>query len=236
MNWQEAAFDYKNLIENPEYDSQFLRHSGLQPNIVGMVGDCENSVLLDAGTGTGWLFDFIKPKEAHACDLNVPEKIPEGVQFERQDVHELKYADDKFDTIVASLLLIYCKHLDDVLKGFLRIAKPDGGRLIISLMHPYFYRTGEVTDNGYFMITEDLSQPFRKEFEIADQVGPFEYFYRPLPDYFNSLKDAGWQIDKMRDWFIDIAEYEKLISGGMKSNIERTGKVPMYTFVECIKP
>lgn len=236
MNWQQAAYDYKILIKNTEFDSQFLRQSGLIPNVVEMVGDCEDSVVLDAGTGTGWLFDFVKPKEAFSCDLNIPKETPEDVHFEFQDVQDVTYADDTFDIIVASLLLIYCERLDDVLRGFFRIAKPNGGRLIISLMHPYFYRTGEVTDDGHFIITSDLSKSFHKEFKIANQVGPFDYFYRPLPDYFNALKNAGWEVNKMKDWFIDIAEHEKLIAGGVRTDIERTGKVPMYTFIECSKP
>lgn len=236
MNWQQAAYDYKLLIENPEFDSQFLRQSGLIPNVVEMVGNCEDSVVLDAGTGTGWLFDFIKPKEPFSCDLNIPKEIPENVKFEIQDVQGVTYADDTFDIIVASLLLIYCERLDDVLREFFRIAKPKDGRLIISLMHPYFYRTGEVTEDGHFMVTCDLSKPFHKEFKIANQVGPFDYFYRPLPDYFNALRNAGWEVNNMKDWFIDIAEYEKLIDQGMRTDIARTGKVPMYTFIECIKP
>ena len=95
MTWKTAAKEYKSLIKNPEYDSQYLRQRGLVSNIVEMVGDCENSVLLDAGTATCWLFNFVKPKEAHACDINVPEEVPDGVIFENQDVHwssELRFS------------------------------------------------------------------------------------------------------------------------------------------------
>ena len=233
--WQNLAEDYKNLIGNPDWDSQFLRRSGLVPNIVEMIGNCEDSVLLDAGTGTGWLFDYVKPAKAFACDVNKPEKVPDGVRFEIQDVESLTYADHTFDIIVASLLLIFCERLREVCNELYRIAKPNGGRLIVSVMHPYFYRTGYVTDDKNFLITEDLSQPFQIPLKIADQVGPLVYYYRPLPDYVNTLIDVGWEVRSLRDWFIDMGDYKNLISGGVRSKIKRTGQVPLYTFIECAK-
>ena len=78
--WQNLAEDYKNLIGNPDWDSQFLRRSGLVPNIVEMIGNCEDSVLLDAGTGTGWLFDDVKADKAFAFDVKTPEKVTGGVR------------------------------------------------------------------------------------------------------------------------------------------------------------
>ncbi len=108
-------------------------------------------------------------------------------------------------------------------------------RLIVSVMHPYFYRTGYVTDDQNFLITQDLSQPLQIPLKIADQVGPLAYYYRPLPDYVNTLIDVGWEVRSLRDWFIDMGDYKNLISGGIRSKIKRTGQVPLYTFIECAK-
>ena len=127
---------------------------------------------------------------------------------------------------------MYCKDLPKILDEFHRICKPEG-ELVLSLMHPYFYRTGEVVKDGRFTITEDLSREQEFESHIAGSVGPFVYFYRPLPVYINALIDAGWRICQVNDWFIDIEEYRVLKEQGVKSRLERSGKVPLYSFVRA---
>lgn len=233
--WQTSAQDYHDLIGNPEWDSLFLRRQGLKPNVLEMIGECDDAVVLDAGTGTGWLFNYIKPAEAYACDIIEPDSLPDGVRFSKQDVHKLNYPGGKFDIVVASLLLIYCEDLDVVCREFHRVSKPNGGRFIVSLMHPYFYRTGHVTQSNDFVVTEDLSRPFQIPFKIAEQVGPLTYFYRPLPDYINTLIGAGWAIKEMRDWFIDSDSYGKFVAEGMKTKVKRSTRIPLFTFIECEK-
>jgi SAM-dependent methyltransferase len=227
--WPLRAEAYRDLILDPEQHSRFLRESGLLPNILDMVRPCGHATLLDAGTGTGWLFDYIKPKKAHACDLVRPTNVPSHVEFRQEDVNALSYQDGMFDIIVASLLLIYCKDLMAVCQEFRRVAKRRGAKLVISLMHPYFYRTGEVTKDGNFVITQDLSQPMSFTLKIAEKVGPFEYFYRPLPDYFNALIKAGWTIARVKDWFIDMSRYPE----GLMTDVRRSGSIPLFTFLDC---
>lgn len=231
--WKAAAGAYNHLIEDPQWDSMYLRDWGLISNVVGMVGDCSDATLLDAGTGTGWLFAQVRPRASYACDLIVPSQLPVDVKFERQDVSQLSYSDGMFDIIVASLLLIYCKNLDLVCRELRRVAKAGHGRLVVALMHPYFYRTGEARSDGSFLVTQDLARAQEFSIKIADQIGPFEYFYRPLPDYINALIQAGWQIQELADWFIDWPSYQELATHGVGSRIKRTGRVPMFTFIHC---
>ena len=230
--WSDRWKKYKELIGSPDWDSNYLRERGLIPGILALVGDCRDKIVLDAGTGTGWLFEHIHPKEAHACDLVEPVEVTPHVTFRQEDVGCLSYKACQFDLVVASLLLMYCKDLPKILDEFHRVCKPEG-ELVLSLMHPYFYRTGEVVEDGRFTITEDLSREREFEFHIAGSVGPFIYFYRPLPVYINALIDAGWLICQVNDWFIDIEEYRVLKEQGVKSRLERSGKVPLYSFVRA---
>ncbi len=236
ITWQSSAHEYRELIQNPEWDSWFLREQGLKPNILELAGDCSKATVLDAGTGTGWLFDVIRPAQAFACDVVVPENFPNGVKFDKQSVEYLNYSDGTFDIVIASLLMMFCERIDLAFAEFFRVSKDCGGQLIISLTHPYFYRTGRVTDDEHYLVTEDLSRPSQTQIKIAGQVGPLVYYYRPLPDYLNGLIAAGWKIVELRDWFIDIEKYKQVLAGGMKSEISRTGRIPLYTFVKCEKP
>jgi SAM-dependent methyltransferase len=231
-SWPTLAGDYENLISDSRLDSKFLREAGLLPNVLNLIGECSTATLLDAGTGTGWLFRHIAPAAAYACDIVRPRDLPTHVHFSKSDVSNMPFADDMFDIVVASLLLIYCEDLHRVCSELRRVAKPRTGRLVISLMHPYFYRTGEINADGLFAITRDLSKPARFPLEIGELVGPFEYFYRPLPDYLNGLIQAGWAITEMRDWFINMDMYQRATS---KGKISRTGHVPLFTFIACKK-
>ena len=194
------------------------------------MGDPTEATLLDAGTGNGWLFDHVRPKQAHACDLVQPAHLPSFVEFRQEDVNQLSYPEGMFDIIVGSLLVIYCKDLLGVCRELHRIAKPDGAKLVLSIMHPYFYRTGEVMADGTFVVTRDLSRPTSLPLHIAKSVGPFEYFYRPLPEYLNALIRAKWRISEVTDWFVDMNKYS---SERLEGRVRRTGSVPLFSFLEC---
>ncbi len=89
--------------------------------------------------------------------------------------------------------------------------------------------------DGQFLLTEDLSRERQFNFRIGESVGPFTYFYRPLPTYLNSLIETGWRITETRDWFIDMSEYAERRSEGVKSKLQRSGKVPLYSFIKAMK-
>ena len=232
--WSKQAERYRELISSHDWDSRYLRDRGLKSNILELAGDCSDKAVLDAGTGTGWLFEHIQPADAHACDLVEPTELKSFVKFQREDVSDLSYRSSRFDLVVASLLVIFCKDLDKVLREFHRVSK-ENGQLLLSLMHPYFYRTGEVQADGNFVITADLSHERETGLNIAESVGPFVYYYRPLPDYINSLSNSGWSVEEVRDWFIDMEEYEDLRRSGVKSLLKRSGRVPMYCFIKAIR-
>ncbi len=232
--WTKARKDYLSLIVSPDRDSRYLREHGLIPNTLALAGDCCNKVVLDAGTGNCWLFDHIRPRAAHACDIVAPENVPENVEFRQEDVACLSYRDACFDVLVAGLLIMFCRNIGKVLREFHRVTKPDGA-VVISLVHPYFYRTGHVVADGGFLVVDDLSHERQFEVRIGGDAGPFTYFYRPLPTYLNALADAGWRIVETRDWFIGMDEYARYLESGGRSNLRRTGRVPLYSFIKATR-
>lgn len=232
--WIEAREGYDCLVNSSDWDARFLRERGLVPNVLGLLGECKGKTVLDAGTGTGWLFEHIHPEICHACDLVRPECLPSYVQFRQVDVCRSGYENNVFDVIVASLLLMFCAELGIVLREFYRMSKCEAS-LIISLVHPYFYRTGKVLSDGNFLMDKDLSNEFDFEVRIGEAMRPVTYFYRPYPVYLNALIDAGWRISETKDWFVDMEEYRRRRSAGMRSNILRSGAVPLYSFIKVTK-
>ena len=232
--WSEAREGYDKLINAVDWDARYLREKGLVPSVLALLSQCKLKSVLDAGTGTGWLFEHICPDECHACDLVRPESLPKFVQFRRCDVSDTGYENEAFDVIVASLLLMFCSDLKVVLRELFRISK-NNASLIVALVHPYFYRMGDVLPNGDFVLDRDLSTETDFEISIGKSVKPVTYFYRPYPVYINALIDTGWRIEETKDWFIEMAEYRRYRSAGMRSRIRRSGGVPLYSFIRATK-
>jgi SAM-dependent methyltransferase len=228
--WNQHGPDYRKLIvKDGRESSAYLRDVGLKPMVVDLVGDCSTASVLDVGTGGGWLFDALVVGRAHACDLAPPERMLDHVDFRIADAHALPWGDDEMDIIVSNLMLCYSRDLKGPLAEMARVSR-SGGRLVVSLVHPYFYRTGDVGRDGSMTIVRDLSRPSSFPINIGNKVGPFEYYYRPYTDYLNALLKTGWCLDEARDWFIDPEPYEQLYP---QDTVIRTSKVPLFTFFSC---
>lgn len=231
--WPRHADAYANLVHDAGRDSHYLRTRGLKPTILRMAGACSDAKVLDAGCGDGWLLDALSPREGHGCDIARFADFPQRWALSQEDVRALSYPDAQFDVTVASLLLMWFPELDAALSQLHRVTKA-GGRIVIALMHPYFYRTGEA--NGNFIVNRGLSTPFViEDHRIAGAVGPFPYHYRPLPDYMNGCIRAGLRIDEVADWYIDMDDYVERFGSERAGHIQRTGNVPMYTFIKCVR-
>jgi SAM-dependent methyltransferase len=233
--WPKTARVYSELICDRSRDSHYLRAQGLKPNLIRLIGNCADLRVLDVGSSDGWLLDDLRPREGYACDIVHQPNVASEWTFEIQDVRSLSYRDKFFDVVVASLLLMWIEEIDQAITEMYRVTK-SGGKLVIGLVHPYFYRMGHPDAEENFVVSADLSKPFRIEgLRIGGVAGPLSYFYRPFPEYLNSCANAGFRIKQVLDWFIDMEDYRGKTLIGMGSDIRRTGKVPLYSFIECTK-
>jgi len=229
QQWQDAFHAYKALIRDPRHDSEYLRRTGLVPHMVDLIGDVRCAKVLDAGCGTGWLFDHITPAVGYECDLVPPAgHAARQIHAQCQDIRGLTYDDDSFDVVVSSLVLMWIDELDSAFQEAFRVTRP-GGRLIVGLMHPYFHTNGHALHDGSFLIDRPLSAPTRREVSISGLVGPLTYHARPLLDYYNAAVRARWHLTDFRDHFIDLDRYRAASAAGWPVH-RRSDKVPLFTF------
>lgn len=230
--WAELGPEYRAMMSDPAESSAYLRDIGLKPVVEELLGDCSSSSLLDVGTGGGWLFDLVDVREAHSCDFVRPERLQADVDFKIANAASLPWPDQSFDVVVSNLMLCYAAEIDLPLREMARVTKP-GGRLVIGLVHPYFYRTVDVDAKGRPFIATDLSRPISFDVNIGNRVGPFRYFYRPYPVYLNAIIGAGWTVQEVRDWFIDAERYRRMFPHG--DSLLRSERIPLFTFFSCSK-
>ena len=234
--WTISKENYADLVKDESKDSAFLRKHGLQHNIIELIGDVSRSVILDVGCGNGWIVGAVHPGDGRECDIARSPDLPEGRNFLETDItNPLPYTENRFDVTVASLVLMWVDNIDHVLNEMHRVTK-SGGKVIIAIMHPTFYKTGDLDGNENFVVESDLSKPFViNEHMINDSVGPFTYHYRSLNNYINATISCGLTIEHIRDWYVDISEYRRHFAGKKNTSKKRTGKFPMYTFIKAIK-
>lgn len=230
--WENLGRQYRSLVADDRESSTFLREIGLKPTVLKLLGNCSSSAVLDVGIGSGWLFEALRVGEAHGCDIAEPDRLPPDVNFKLADAASLPWPDEYFDVITSNIALCYSDDIDSPLREMARVSKV-GGRLVISLVHPYFYRTGKVCEDGNFLLEKDLSQPFSFEIKIGNRVGPFHYYYRPYVHYINSIIGAGWRLVEVLDWFIDNERYMAAFPEHDSAN--RSPHVPLFTFFSCYK-
>jgi SAM-dependent methyltransferase len=230
--WNDLGSSYQRLISDDSESSRYLREVGLKPTIVRLLGDCSELDVLDVGTGSGWLFETVRVGRAYACDFARSRCLPAFVNFETADAAALPWNDRSFDVIVSNLMLCYAEDIARPLAEMARVAKP-GGRLVIGLVHPYFYRTGHANADGSVVVQSNLSEARSFEIDIGNRVGPFQYFYRPYPEYINSIIKSGWRITETSDWFMDRQRYLADFPDG--GSVRRSERVPIFTFFSCCR-
>jgi ubiquinone/menaquinone biosynthesis C-methylase UbiE len=205
----------------------------LKPEIVRLLGDCSGHRVLDAGTGNGWLFEAVNIGERHACDIVKPENVRRDVAFVQADIAKLPYPAKHFDATVASIVLCYCEDLDVVAAEVHRVTAA-GGKLVVALVHPHFYRTGKALGDDRYIIEADLSRPERFEIVIGGTAGPFTYYRHSIPDYVNALLRVGWRLDQMAELFVPRAEYEARFRA--HDLVRRSTRVPLFVTMAFTKP
>ena len=108
------------------------------------------------------------------------------------------------------------------------------GTLVVALVHPHFYRTGEALGDDRYLIEADLSRRERFEIVIGGTAGPFTYYRHSIADYINALIRAGWRLDEMTELFVPRAEYEARFRA--RDVVRRSTRVPLFVTLALTKP
>jgi SAM-dependent methyltransferase len=195
---QPDRYDYDSFAENYSKDNESNVINGYyeRPAMIDLAGDVNGRRVLDAGCGSGPLSAALRAKGAIVTGFDAS---PAMVELARQRLGEdaalhvadlsqpLPFADGAFDDVVASLVLHYLRDWTAPLAELRRVLKP-GGRLILSVNHPFVYKLIEPSAS-YFDITQHSD-----EFTFNGQSAVLTYWHRPLHAMTEAFTGADFRI------------------------------------------
>jgi len=110
------------------------------------IAEIKNNILgetiLEAGCGKGHLANILSSKyKVTACDMVISQQIIQkysSIRFKQEDIHNLSFRDNEFDTVICTHTLEHVQNLADAIKELRRVTKK---RLIVIVprQRPYMY-------------------------------------------------------------------------------------------------
>jgi ubiquinone/menaquinone biosynthesis C-methylase UbiE len=168
-----------------------------EPIVQEAIGDVSGLAVLDLGCGTGrhalWLAAggaVVTALDFSAGMLDEARKKPGGdaVRFLVHDLHEpLPFPAGGFDLVVCGLVLEHLSDLDAFFREVRRVLR-DGGRAVVSAMHPAMYLRG--------------SQARFTDPDSGEIVQPGSFPHQ-LGDFVMAALRAGFQIDGIGEYAPD---------------------------------
>jgi SAM-dependent methyltransferase len=185
------ASDYATDNERNLVNSYYER-----PAMLTLLGDVRGARVLDAGCGAGPLAAELAARGATVAGFDVSSEMITIAQRRLGDTVDLQvadlgrplpYSDGCFDLVAASLVLHYLEDWGQALTELHRVLEP-GGRLVISVHHPFVYRL-MFPERDYFRTEAWTSTSTFNGTEVE-----LTYWHRPLHAMTDAFVEAGFSI------------------------------------------
>jgi ubiquinone/menaquinone biosynthesis C-methylase UbiE len=190
-HYDSFAESYAKANETGLFNAYYAR-----PAMIDLAGDVEGRRMLDAGCGSGPLFEDLRSRGAHVSGFDAS---PAMLELARQRLgadadlrvadlsQPLPYADATFDDVVCSLVLHYLREWTAPLAELRRVLKP-GGRLLLSVNHPRILESSD-PHADYFSVTQ-----YSDEYLFDGRPAVLTYWHRPLHAMSDAFTEAGFRI------------------------------------------
>ncbi len=217
----------------------------IMPNTIGKFGDVKGEKILDLGCGEGGYSRELAKKGAIVTSIDCSEEPLEYAKKKAEEEQlEIKHymrnsnnlyglEDNIFDDVLSSMMIMDVEDLNGTLKEIYRVLKP-GGKVFISMLHPCFKPPVEhkwfSNDGEIQVIVKDYYNPTEWNGSITGLERTVVYRHKTLSEYVKFFVKNGFILLDM-DEPIPTEEQIK-----MSHRIEWLTKIPMYLFMELVKP
>jgi ubiquinone/menaquinone biosynthesis C-methylase UbiE len=194
--------DYDSFAEGytASNEASFVNAHYERPAVLALAGDVAGRRILDAGCGSGPLFAALRDRGAIVTGIDKSARMLELARRrlgDDADLHvaelgrPLPFADGTFDDVTASLVLHYLQDWGPALAELRRVLKP-GGRLIVSVNHPFaenlWHREAGLKPD-YFATCS-----YTVEWTAGGQSAVLRFWRRPLHAMTDAFTAAGFRI------------------------------------------
>ncbi|MBP9759127.1 methyltransferase domain-containing protein [Candidatus Dojkabacteria bacterium] len=202
--WSAIAKAYDSDVNEIGDQSQQLF---INPIVEKLLGDLQGKIVLDAGCGNGYWTRKIAEKASHVVGIDFTNEliekaktrgIPANVEFLVEDLAQIKFPDETFDTVLLNMVVLDLENLGLVMRRISEVIK-NGGEVIASTIHPCFENppyTQSVIDEKGKKIGRTISHYFKTGL-IEDQTNRYQHWHHTLSDYINVFADNQLFIEKM---------------------------------------
>lgn len=193
-----------------------------RPAMLNLARNVAGRRILDAGCGSGPLFAELRERGAIVTGIDAStgmlelarRRLGAGADLRRADLADpLPFPDARFDDVVSSLALHYLEDWGPTLSELRRVLAP-GGRLIVSVDHPFVIHTihrQEGRKTNYFE-----TYYWTEEWTMSGQRAVMGFWNRPLHAMIDAFTAAGFRITVLSEPPPDPAARE-LFPDGFRS-------------------
>ncbi|WP_370941978.1 class I SAM-dependent methyltransferase [Amycolatopsis sp. cg5] len=195
-------YDYDGIAEgySAENETNLMNAYYERPAMLELAGDVTGRRILDAGCGSGPLFAALRDRGAVVTGFDASagmvalarRRLGTEADLRVADLADpLPFADGEFDDVVLSLVLHYLRDWGPALAELRRVLTP-GGRLIVSVEHPFAITLMEraAGDKSRYFQTRDRTE----EWTLHGQSTRLTFWDRPLHAMTKAFTAAGFRI------------------------------------------
>lgn len=220
------------------------RRHFIMPFTFERLGNVADRVILDLGCGEGGYSRELARKSAIVTGVDCSENaIRYCISKAEDDQLEIPYyirnscdlygiADNTFDMVLASMMLMDCEDFEGTIHEISRVLKPSG-RLFASVCHPCFHSSGGIgrQDSGLEkkVVVSNYYHPAQWEAPISSGGMKVIWRHRTLQDYVKAFTKYGLVITDLHE---PVPTEEQ---ASISENIAWMQKIPIFLFWELKK-
>ncbi len=195
--------DYDSIAEGyaAENETSLMNAYYERPAMLELAGDVTDRRILDAGCGSGPLFAALRDRSAAVTGIDASagmlelarRRLGADADLRVADLADpLPFPDRAFDDVVASLVLHYLQDWGPTLAELRRVLTP-GGRLIVSVEHPFAITLMQrlAGDKRDYFQTRSRTE----EWTMGGRSARMSFWDRPLHSMTDAFTAAGFRIN-----------------------------------------
>jgi ubiquinone/menaquinone biosynthesis C-methylase UbiE len=248
-SWNKVADWYDELVEG---DDDSYQAKVLLPNLLRIVGNCENQSIIDIGCGQGFFSRALRDSGAKVIGIDLAPNLIKVAKEKEENKNSSKIdyrvlsasslsgiEDYNFDKAISVLAIQNMDKYREVISEAFRVLKPEG-KFIIILNHPAFRIPKH---SKWIFENESQSRVIDRYLSESKEVINMEpgkglsgektvSFHRSMQDYMKVLFNSGFTVTRFEEWIS-----HKKSQKGTRQKIEDTARkeFPLFLMIEAKK-